>query len=100
RRDVTEALQAAPALAAEPSSYFPHASVLTNVRPLQLAGILGQGVVVGALASGTSRTATALCADASTAASCSATSRVIGGENFVPGATEPKAPSSLTAPDT
>src|SRR4029453_18942754 len=37
-------------------------------------------------------------ADASSAASCSATSRVIGGENFVPGATEPNATSSLNEP--
>jgi len=98
RRDVTEALQAAPALDAEPASYFPHATVLTNARSLQLAGILGQGVVVGVIDTGTSRTATALCADASSAANCSATSRVIGGENLVPGATEPNATSSLNDP--
>jgi len=98
RRDVAEALQAAPGLDAEPASYFPHASVLTNARPLQAAGILGQGVVVGLIDTGTSRTATALCADATSAANCSATSRVIGGENFVPGATEPNATSSLNDP--
>ena len=98
RRDVTEALQAAPAFDTEPASYFPHASVLTNARPLQLAGILGQGVVVGVIDTGTSRTATALCGNASSAANCSATSRVIGGENFVPGATEPNATSSLNDP--
>ena len=97
RRDVTEALQAAPALDAEPASYFPHASVLTNARPLQLAGILGQGVVVGVIDSGTSRTATALCANAISAATCSATSRVIGGENSSR-ATEPNANSSLNDP--
>ena len=98
RRDVTEGLQAGPALDAEPASYSPYASVLTNARPLQLAGILGQGVVVGVIDSGTSRTATALCANATSAATCSATSRVIGGENFVPGATEPNATSSLNDP--
>jgi subtilisin family serine protease len=98
RRDVAEALLAAPALDAEPASYFPHASVLTNARTLQLAGILGQGVVVGLIDSGTSRTASALCTNATSAATCIATSRVIGGENFVPGATEPDANSSLNGP--
>jgi len=98
RRDVTETLQAVPALDAEPASYSPYASILTNARPLQLAGILGQGVVVGLIDSGASRTATALCANATSAATCSATSRVIGGENFVPGATEPNATSSLNDP--
>ena len=98
RRDVTDALQAAPALEAEPASYFPYASILTNARPLQLAGILGQGVVVGVIDTGTSQTASALCVNATSAATCAATSRVIGGENFVPGATEPNATSPLNGP--
>src|SRR5207237_10589426 len=85
-------------LDASPASYFPYASVLTSARTLQLAGYLGQGVVVALIDTGTSRTASALCANATSAATCAATSRVIGGENFVPGATEPSATSSLNDP--
>ena len=84
RRDVTEQLQAGLAMDAEPASYSPYASVLTNARPLQTAGILGQGIVVGVIDTGTSRTASALCSNATSATTCAATTRVIGGENFVP----------------
>jgi subtilisin family serine protease len=98
RRDVAEAFLTDLPLDASPASYFPYASVLTSARTLQLAGYLGQGVVVALIDSGTSITASVLCADATTAATCAATSRVIGGENFVPGATEPSATSSLNNP--
>ena len=98
RRDVTEARQTGPGIGAVPNSLLPYASVLTNARPLQLGGILGQGVVVGVIDSGVSNTTSALCVDATTPATCAATSRVIGGENFVPGATEPGATSSLNDP--
>ena len=81
-----------------PANYFPYNSELTNAGPLQTAGFLGQGVVVGIIDSGTANTASALCANPSTPANCAATSRVIGGENFVPGGTEPGANSSLNNP--
>ena len=98
RRDMAESYQVDLPLDASPASYFPYASVLTNARTLQLAGNLGQGVLVVLIDSGTSRTASALCSDATNATTCAATSRVIGGENFVPGATEPSATSSLNDP--
>ena len=98
RHDVTDAFLTDLPLDAAPASYFPYASVLTSARTLQLAGYLGQGVVVVLIDSGTSNTASTLCADATTAVTCAATSRVIGGENFVPGATEPSATSSLNNP--
>lgn len=98
RRDVTDALQDGVDLGAAPASYFPYASVLTGARTLQMAGHLGQGVVVAVIDTGTSSTATALCANPASPATCAATSRVIGGENFVPGATEPGPTSSLNAP--
>ena len=69
-----------------PANYFPYGSQLTNALPLQEAGFLGQGVVVAIIDSGTSRTASALAG------------RVIGGENFVPGAKEPDATSALNDP--
>ena len=81
-----------------PANYFPYNSELTNALPLLNSGIAGQGVVVGIIDSGTSNTASALCANASTPANCAATSRVIGGENFVPGATEPGANASTNNP--
>ena len=74
-RNVTEALQADPSLDVAPANYFPYASVLTNARTLQLAGILGQGVVVGVIDAGTSRTASALCSNATNATTCAATYR-------------------------
>ncbi len=71
---------AEPAADAVPSNYFPYNSELTNARPLQSAGFLGQNVVVGIIDTGTSRTASALCDGP-----CPATSRVLVGESFVPG---------------
>lgn len=81
-------------LAAEalPSNYRAYSSELTGVGPLQLDGFQGQGVVVGIIDSGVSTTATALC---STAPCTPASTRVIGGESFVPGATEPGPNSAL-----
>src|SRR5580765_1144630 len=81
RHDVTDAFLTDLPLDASPASYFPYASVLTSARTLQLAGYLGQGVVVVLIDSGTSNTASTLCVDATTAVTCAATSRVIGGEN-------------------
>lgn len=69
-----------------PGNYFPYGSDLTNSGSLLAGGFAGGGVVVGIIDSGTSRAASALCANS---ANCVATSRVIGGESFVPGATEP-----------
>jgi hypothetical protein len=69
-----------------PANYHSYNSELTNVLPLQLEGFLGQGVVVGVIDSGVSATATALC---STSPCTAASTRVIGGESLVPGATEP-----------
>jgi subtilisin family serine protease len=81
-----------------PTNYYPYNSDLTNSGPLLNSGYFGSGIVVGVIDSGTSRTASALCANASTAANCSATSRVIGGENFVPGLGEPNANASTNNP--
>ena len=66
---------------AVPNNYFPYNSELTNALPLQLDGILGQGIVVGIIDSGVSSVSAAV------------GDRVIGGENFVPGAGEPDANS-------
>jgi subtilisin family serine protease len=98
RRDVSEAVQADLPLDSMPASYFPYASVLTGARTLQLAGYVGAGVVVAVIDTGISNTASALCSNATNAATCAATSRVIGGESFVPGATEPGPLSSLNNP--
>lgn len=68
-----------------PGNFYSYNSELTNVFPLQNAGFLGQNVVVGMIDTGTSRFATTLCADATTSATCAATSRVIGGQSFVAG---------------
>lgn len=54
---------------------------LTNAAPLHQQGIQGQGVVIAVIDSGTARVA-------------SLGARVIGGENLVPGASEPSALSS------
>src|SRR5262245_20781429 len=81
-----------------PADFFPYGIELTNVRPLQTAGFVGQGVVVAVIDSGVSLTATALCADPSTPNACAASTRVIGGESFVPGATEPGANASTNDP--
>ena len=79
--------------AAVPANYHSYNSELTNVLPLQAAGFQGQGVIVGVIDSGVSRTATALCSPLP----CSpATSRVVGGESHVPG--EPDATASTNDP--
>jgi subtilisin family serine protease len=76
---------------AAPANYFPYGSELTDAFPLLSGGILGNGVVVGIIDSGTSRTATALCDGP-----CATGTRVIGGESFVP--TEPDATASTNYP--
>lgn len=81
-----------------PADFSTYGLELTNVRPLQTAGFLGQGVIVAVIDSGVSLTATALCANPSSPTACANSSRVIGGESFVPGATEPGANSSLNGP--
>lgn len=82
-------------LAAEtlPANYHTYNSELTGMWPLQQDGFVGQGVVVGIIDSGVSQTATALCVGP-----CATGSRVIGGENFVPGATEPGATAATNNP--
>jgi subtilisin family serine protease len=71
---------------AVPADFFPYGSDVTDATPLQEAGFLGQGVVVGLIDSGVS------------ASVPSVGPRVIGGENFVPGASEPGATSALNDP--
>ncbi len=85
--DVTGDVQSDLGSGAAPANYFPYNSDLTNARPLLSEGILGQGVVVGVIDTGTSRTATALCNGP-----CATGTRVLGGESFVPG--EPDATAS------
>lgn len=70
-----------------PGNYHSYNSELTNVLPLQLEGWVGQGVIVGVIDSGVSRTASALCDGP-----CATGTRVLGGESFVPG--EPDANAS------
>jgi subtilisin family serine protease len=84
--NVTEPLQAIDAGGVEPLTYYTLGGELTHARDLHLAGQTGSGVVIGIIDSGVSATASALAG------------RVIGGENFVPGATEPGATSSLNDP--
>jgi subtilisin family serine protease len=79
---------------AMPANYHSYNAQLTNVFPLQAEGFLGQNVVVGIIDSGTSSSAAALCNNAN----CAQGSRVIGGENFVPGATEPGATAATNDP--
>lgn len=69
-----------------PANYFPYTSDLTGASALQNAGFLGQGVVVGMIDTGISASVPAVAG------------RVLGGENFVPGATEPDANSPLNDP--
>jgi subtilisin family serine protease len=83
---VTEPQQAIDVGGTEPLTYYTLGGELTHARDLHLAGLTGSGVVVGIIDSGVSATASALAG------------RVIGGENFVPGATEPGATSSLNDP--
>jgi subtilisin family serine protease len=83
---VTEPLQATEVGGTEPLTYYTLGAELTHARDLHLAGLTGSGVVLGTIDSGISAAAAALAG------------RVIGGENFVPGATEPDATSSLNAP--
>jgi serine protease AprX len=84
--DVTGDMQSLIAADAVPANYFTYNVELTNALPLQDAGFNGQGVVVGLIDSGTSATAAAL------------GGRVIGGENLVPGATEPGATAANNDP--
>ncbi len=64
---------------ATPDNYFPLSLLLTNAADLYNDGFRGAGVVVAIIDSGVSATASTV------------GSRVIGGENFVPGASEPGA---------
>ena len=89
--DVTSQMVGDPAADAVPANYFPYNSELTDVLPLFSAGFGGQGVVVGVIDTGVSRTTAALCDGA-----CPATSRVLIGESFVPG--EPDANAATNAP--
>ncbi|HEY7574609.1 MAG TPA: S8 family serine peptidase, partial [Thermoanaerobaculia bacterium] len=84
--DLTGDMQGLVAEEAVPANYYTYNVELTNALPLQDAGFEGQGVVVGIIDSGTSATAAAL------------GGRVIGGENFVPGATEPGATAANNDP--
>jgi subtilisin family serine protease len=74
-----------------PANYHSYNSQLTNVLPLQLDGFQGQGVIVGIIDSGVSRTASALC---STVPCTAASTRVVGGESFVPGEPDATAPTN------
>lgn len=74
---------------AAPQNYYSYNSELTGMLPLHAAGALGQNIIVGIIDSGVSNTASALCSGP-----CATGTRVIGGENFVPGATEPGANAS------
>jgi subtilisin family serine protease len=87
--DVTGDVQSDVGSDAAPANFFPYNSDLTDALPLQTAGILGQGVVVGVIDTGTSRTATALCTGA-----CATGTRVLGGESFVPGEPDATAPTN------
>lgn len=72
-----------------PANYYSYTSELTNVLPLHNDGFVGQGVVVGIIDSGVSRTATALCDGP-----CATSTRVLGGESFVPGEPDATAPTN------
>jgi subtilisin family serine protease len=83
---VNEPQQAVDVGGVEPLTYYTLGGELTHARDLHLAGLTGDGVVVGIIDSGVSAAASAIAG------------RVIGGENFVPGVTEPGATSSLNGP--
>ncbi len=78
---------------AAPQNYYSYNAELTGAIALHAAGGLGQNVIVGIIDSGVSRTAAALCNGP-----CATGTRVIGGENFVPGAFEPGANASTNNP--
>lgn len=65
---------------------YEHSNLLGGAVDLNLAGHTGSGVVVAVIDSGTANNATLVPSIAGS---------VIGGENFVPGATEPSATSTL-----
>lgn len=69
-----------------PDNYFSLGLLLSNAGGLFNDGYRGAGVVVAVIDSGVSATASAV------------GSRVIGGENFVPGASEPSATASTNDP--
>jgi len=72
-----------------PADYYSHGSEVTGAYTLQNAGFDGTGIVVGVIDTGINKGATSLCADPSSPANCVASSRVLGGQSFVPG--EPNA---------
>jgi subtilisin family serine protease len=76
-----------------PQTYSSLGSELTGAFGLHQQGLTGAGVVVGVIDTGVSAGIAAL-----RDPNDPALSRVIGGENFVPGASEPGATSSLNAP--
>jgi subtilisin family serine protease len=88
--DVSSQLSGDPATAV-PNNYYPYNVDLTDAGPLFAGGHFGQGVVVGIIDSGTSRTAAALCYGP-----CATGTRVLVGESFVPG--EPDANAATNYP--
>jgi subtilisin family serine protease len=97
-KGVVTAAEAAEAIALEgvqPETYYTHGSELTHAFDLHQQGLTGNGVVVGLIDSGVSANVAALLVNPTNPA---LGSRVIGGQNFVPGATEPGATSPLNNP--